>query len=69
MTRYELKESSWIVVLNDGHTFAGLDGCWVGMTTPEQVQESDESGEIPDGIKEVTIRALLEWAIDRGFFD
>jgi hypothetical protein len=69
MNRDELKTSAWIVVLSDDDTYTGLDGCWIATTTPDQVKEGNESGEIPEGLKRIPMQDLLIWAIDNGYFD
>lgn len=70
MTRDELKNSAWVMVLADGDTYSGLDGCTLVPTTPDQVEALD-AGESVDEVvpQRASMQALIEWAIDQGYFD
>ena len=71
ITKDELKKSAWLSVLNDDDTFTGFDGCWIAPTRPEVV-EGLNNGEYNVGDAPLTrhsLRDLLEWAIDRGYFE
>jgi hypothetical protein len=69
--RDELKQASWIVVLNDDETFTGLGGSHFAMLTAEQKQELDDGAEPHqlDGLAWYELKELLDWAIDHGYFD
>jgi hypothetical protein len=70
MTREEMKKAAYIMVLGDDDTFTGLDGCWFAYTSPDQVAELDEDGDLDAiEIKPCDMQELLEWAIDHGYFD
>lgn len=70
MTRDELKKSPWVMVLTDGDTYSGLDGCTLVPTTPEQVEALDAGESVNDVVpRRASMQALIEWAIDQGYFD
>jgi hypothetical protein len=69
MTKEEMKKGPWVAVLNDNDTYTGLTGCWIAMTDQDQVKALDEGA----GVEDVSgphydMQALLELAIDRGYF-
>jgi hypothetical protein len=68
--RDRLKREAWLMVLGGGD-YTGLDGCWFALTTQQEVQKLD-NGEISAGEvskPHYSMQALLEWAIDHGYFD
>jgi hypothetical protein len=67
----ELKQGSWIVVLNDDETYTGLGGSRFAMLTAEQQQELNNGAEPNqlDGLECYELKGLLDWAIDHGYFD
>jgi hypothetical protein len=70
MTRDEMKKEAWVVVLNDNDTYTGLTGCWIAMTDQDQVEALDEGADVEDVPgPHYDLQALLEWAIDGGYFD
>jgi hypothetical protein len=70
MTKGQLRATAWLSVLNDDDTFTGLNGCWIAPTSPEVVEAMDNGeydvDEAP--ITRYSLRDLLEWAIDHGYF-
>jgi hypothetical protein len=70
VTRTELHEIDWIAVLNDDETYTGLVGCWIATTTPSIVEELNE-GAGPNQLELVRFNLdhLVQWAIDKGYFD
>jgi hypothetical protein len=62
---HQLRDAHWITVLNDNETFGGLDGCWIA-TVPEDA-EFEEVDELD--LTRFSVRELLDWAIDHGFFE
>jgi hypothetical protein len=73
MTRDEMKQAAWVMVLNGDDTWTGLDGCWFALTTSAEVEALDEDDMEINDLPPETIRysmvQLLEWAIDHGYFD
>tara|TARA_Y100000310_G_C20381385_1_gene668286 strand:+ start:577 stop:774 length:198 start_codon:yes stop_codon:yes gene_type:complete len=61
-------ETELIVILNDGDTFAPIEGCYVAEVTSEGIDEACGSGAnaIPEDaiIREVSIRRLWRLAGD-----
>jgi hypothetical protein len=70
MTRDEMKLEAWVCVLNDNETFTGLDGCWIAMTPADCVADLDDGGAAEDVPQpHYSLKSLLEFAIDQGYFD
>jgi hypothetical protein len=70
MTHDEMKREAWVTVLNDDTTYTGLDGCWIAMTDQDQVKALDAGEDVEEVCHErYDMQALLEWAIDKGYFD
>ena len=71
MTRDEMKVQGWVCVLNDGHTFTGLEGCWIATTDESTVASLDADevsvGEVPG--PHWLLDDLVMWAITEGYFD
>jgi hypothetical protein len=70
MTRDEMKRSAWVMVLNDGDTYTGLDGCWFAMTSDSEVDALNAGEDVTDlPGPHYSMQRLLEWAIAHGYFD
>lgn len=71
MTHEEMKKAAWVSVLNDNDTYTGLDGCWIALTSPEIVTALDDDDMPVEDVPQphYGLQALLEWAIDHGYFD
>ena len=70
MTDAKLKDSTWVCVLNNNETYSEPDGCWIAPTPPDVVQLLDQGDEPDEHCPDKwSLQALLEWAIDQGYFD
>jgi hypothetical protein len=66
-----MDEDNWVSVLNDDETFTSLSGCWIAkITAAETVQldEGDEPDNVVPEVRRCDLAALVEWAIERGYF-
>jgi len=69
--RDRLRQADWITILSDDETYTSLGGCHIAIPTPEQGEELD-AGADPndlDDLERYDLRALLDWAINNGYFD
>lgn len=70
MTHDELRKAAWVCVLNDSNDYTGLDGCWIALTTPGQVESLDDGELDVSALRpQFGLQSLLEFAIDAGYFD
>lgn len=68
--RASLRATSWVSVLDDDETYTGLGGCWIAPTPPDVIEALDEGDGVDDmQLSRFDLSDLVEWAIDRGYFD
>jgi hypothetical protein len=70
MTRQELKDSgNWIIVLDDGKTFSGMDGSSFALLTDDQRARAALGQDVLAEVQMISLDNLLDWAIDNGYMD
>jgi hypothetical protein len=68
--REQMKNSAWICVLNDNDTWTGLDGSWIAITEEGQQEALYNDERVCDlDLTKYSLRTLIDWAIDAGYFD
>lgn len=68
--REQMKNSAWICVLNDNDSWTGLDGSWIAITEEEQQEALYNDERVCDlDLTKFSLRTLVDWAIDAGYFD
>lgn len=68
MDNAELKNSQWIVVLNDDDSFTGLDGCWIAPVADDALVLHGGAAHTVPAETRWDLRGLLDFAIDHGYF-
>ena len=71
MTHEEMKKAAWVSVLNDDRHIHRVEWMRIALTSPEIVTALDDDDMPVEDVPQphYGLQALLEWAIDHGYFD